>query len=168
MSSSNVYPLTWTQGIKGNKLFCRLLLCAEGMERTERRSCCCSDCRQHGWDIPGEQTLMPSYVQNITIPSALITKALGDRIKEALSAGEMVTVNLDLEGVSSLGEHVEPLRPRWLGPLVPSTHFTMSIKAHMGLHVHDGLRSSQFWNFLRYLIDIIKLEIYVSIFASIS
>ncbi|WJZ93028.1 hypothetical protein VitviT2T_011993 [Vitis vinifera] len=49
---------------------------------------------------------------NITIPSALITKALGDRIKEALSAGEMVTVNLDLEGVSSLGEHVEPLRPR--------------------------------------------------------
>ncbi|OMP06162.1 hypothetical protein COLO4_08300 [Corchorus olitorius] len=36
------------------------------------------------------------YVQNITIPLALITKSLGDSIKKALNSGEMVNINLDL------------------------------------------------------------------------
>lgn len=35
------------------------------------------------------------HVQNITIPSALISKAFGDKLKEALTNGEMVNVNLD-------------------------------------------------------------------------
>ncbi|KAJ0985414.1 hypothetical protein J5N97_003770 [Dioscorea zingiberensis] len=35
------------------------------------------------------------HVQNITIPSALISKAFGDNLKEALTNGEMVNVNLD-------------------------------------------------------------------------
>ncbi|KAL6528561.1 Vacuolar-sorting receptor 2 [Orobanche minor] len=36
-----------------------------------------------------------NYLQNISIPSALITKELGDRIKTELSKGEMVSINLD-------------------------------------------------------------------------
>ncbi|KAM0941161.1 putative EGF-like calcium-binding domain, PA domain, Thioredoxin-like superfamily [Dioscorea sansibarensis] len=35
------------------------------------------------------------HVQNITIPSALISKAFGDKLKGALTDGEMVNVNLD-------------------------------------------------------------------------
>ncbi|XP_051127143.1 vacuolar-sorting receptor 1-like [Andrographis paniculata] len=35
------------------------------------------------------------YVQNISIPSALISKELGDRIKKELGKGEMVNINLD-------------------------------------------------------------------------
>lgn len=35
------------------------------------------------------------YVEKISIPSALISKALGDNIKKALSEGEMVKINLD-------------------------------------------------------------------------
>jgi len=35
------------------------------------------------------------YVENISIPSVLISKSLGDSIKKALSDGEMVNMNLD-------------------------------------------------------------------------
>ncbi|XP_027350041.1 vacuolar-sorting receptor 1-like isoform X1 [Abrus precatorius] len=35
------------------------------------------------------------YVEKIIIPSALISKSVGDKIKEALSNGEMVNINLD-------------------------------------------------------------------------
>uniref|UniRef100_A0A175YJU9 Uncharacterized protein n=1 Tax=Daucus carota subsp. sativus TaxID=79200 RepID=A0A175YJU9_DAUCS len=36
-----------------------------------------------------------NYLQNITAPSALISKYLGDSIKKALSNGDMVNINLD-------------------------------------------------------------------------
>ena len=35
------------------------------------------------------------YIEKINIPSALISKSLGDNIKQALSSGAMVNVNLD-------------------------------------------------------------------------
>uniref|UniRef100_A0A804NYA8 Vacuolar-sorting receptor 1 n=1 Tax=Zea mays TaxID=4577 RepID=A0A804NYA8_MAIZE len=35
------------------------------------------------------------YLENITIPSALITKSFGDRLKKAIDSGDMVNVNLD-------------------------------------------------------------------------
>ncbi|PRQ22614.1 putative PA domain, thioredoxin-like protein [Rosa chinensis] len=38
---------------------------------------------------------LPDYLQNITIPEALISKSLGDSIKKALSDGEIVSINLD-------------------------------------------------------------------------
>uniref|UniRef100_A0A7N0ZWS1 EGF-like calcium-binding domain-containing protein n=1 Tax=Kalanchoe fedtschenkoi TaxID=63787 RepID=A0A7N0ZWS1_KALFE len=46
-------------------------------------------------DTPEEDNSDADYLQNITIPSALISKSLGDDIKRALSDGEMVNVNLD-------------------------------------------------------------------------
>ncbi|KAK1270684.1 Vacuolar-sorting receptor 1 [Acorus gramineus] len=46
-------------------------------------------------DSPGEENSSAEYLQNITIPSALITKTLGDSLKKALSNGDMVNVNLD-------------------------------------------------------------------------
>ncbi|KAM7526594.1 hypothetical protein LguiA_016496 [Lonicera macranthoides] len=46
-------------------------------------------------DTPEEEDARADYLQNITIPSALISKALGDSIKKALSSGEMVNINLD-------------------------------------------------------------------------
>ncbi|KAK9289464.1 hypothetical protein L1049_007619 [Liquidambar formosana] len=46
-------------------------------------------------DNPEEETAGADYLQNITIPSALISKTLGDRIKEALSKGDSVNINLD-------------------------------------------------------------------------
>jgi len=46
-------------------------------------------------DTPEEEHADAAYVQNITIPSALISKSLGDSIKKALSDGEMVSMNLD-------------------------------------------------------------------------
>uniref|UniRef100_A0A1D1Y6P4 Vacuolar-sorting receptor 2 n=2 Tax=Anthurium amnicola TaxID=1678845 RepID=A0A1D1Y6P4_9ARAE len=46
-------------------------------------------------DTPEEENANADYLQNITIPSALISKALGDSLKKALSNGEMVNVNLD-------------------------------------------------------------------------
>ncbi|KAA8517716.1 hypothetical protein F0562_015190 [Nyssa sinensis] len=36
------------------------------------------------------------YLQNLTIPSAFISKAFGDNIKNALSRGDLVNINLDL------------------------------------------------------------------------
>ncbi|KAL9662376.1 hypothetical protein QQ045_027209 [Rhodiola kirilowii] len=46
-------------------------------------------------DNPEEDKADADYLQNITIPSALISKRLGDDIKKALSDGEMVNINLD-------------------------------------------------------------------------
>ncbi|KAL0310085.1 UNVERIFIED_CONTAM: Vacuolar-sorting receptor 1 [Sesamum radiatum] len=45
-------------------------------------------------DTP-EEEMHADYLQNITIPSALISKDLGDKIKKELSKGEMVSINLD-------------------------------------------------------------------------
>lgn len=46
-------------------------------------------------DVPEEEIGNADFLQNITIPSALITKSLGDDIKKALVNGDMVNVNLD-------------------------------------------------------------------------
>ncbi|KAF6143041.1 hypothetical protein GIB67_041109 [Kingdonia uniflora] len=46
-------------------------------------------------DTPEEENSGAEYLQNISIPSALISKTLGDNIKKALSSGEMVNINLD-------------------------------------------------------------------------
>ncbi|XP_042022526.1 vacuolar-sorting receptor 1-like [Salvia splendens] len=46
-------------------------------------------------DTPENGDTQPDYLQNISIPSALISKGLGDRIKEVLSKGELVSINLD-------------------------------------------------------------------------
>ena len=36
-----------------------------------------------------------NYLENITIPSALITKSFGDRLKKAIDNGDMINVKLD-------------------------------------------------------------------------
>ncbi|GMH26386.1 hypothetical protein Nepgr_028229 [Nepenthes gracilis] len=46
-------------------------------------------------DVPEEEDSQPDYLRNITIPSALISQALGENIKNALSNREMVNINLD-------------------------------------------------------------------------
>ncbi|XP_057971054.1 vacuolar-sorting receptor 1-like isoform X1 [Malania oleifera] len=46
-------------------------------------------------DTPEEENAGADYVQKISIPSALISKSFGDKIKKALSNGEMVNINLD-------------------------------------------------------------------------
>ncbi|KAL8102048.1 hypothetical protein AgCh_026800 [Apium graveolens] len=46
-------------------------------------------------DTPEEEDARADYLQNITVPSALISKSLGDSIKKALSNGDMVNINLD-------------------------------------------------------------------------
>lgn len=46
-------------------------------------------------DTPEEDDTKADYTMNITIPSALISKELGDKIKKELSKGEMVNVKLD-------------------------------------------------------------------------
>ncbi|KAG6640325.1 vacuolar-sorting receptor 1-like [Carya illinoinensis] len=46
-------------------------------------------------DTPEEENADADYLQNITIPSALISKSLGDSIKKVISKGEMVNINLD-------------------------------------------------------------------------
>jgi hypothetical protein len=46
-------------------------------------------------DTPEEDASSENFVNNITIPSALITKRLGDNLKKALDGGEMVNVYLD-------------------------------------------------------------------------
>lgn len=47
-------------------------------------------------DAPEEErSTFADYLENITIPSALIRKTLGDDLKNALSKGDMVNVNLD-------------------------------------------------------------------------
>ncbi|KAI3677776.1 hypothetical protein L6452_37046 [Arctium lappa] len=46
-------------------------------------------------DTPEEETARNDYLQNISIPSALISQSLGEAIKRELSKPEMVKVNLD-------------------------------------------------------------------------
>ncbi|XP_074343603.1 vacuolar-sorting receptor 3-like [Apium graveolens] len=46
-------------------------------------------------DTPEEDVQSAKYIQNITIPSALLDKAFGEKLKQALSDGEMLNVNLD-------------------------------------------------------------------------
>ncbi|KAJ6407658.1 hypothetical protein OIU84_011030 [Salix udensis] len=59
-------------------------------------------------DTPEEENANADYLQNITIPSALISKTLGDSIKKAISNGEMVNVNLDwTEALPHPDERVE-------------------------------------------------------------
>ncbi|AEE79000.1 unnamed protein product [Arabidopsis thaliana] len=59
-------------------------------------------------DTPEEDKSDADYLQNITIPSALITKTLGDSIKSALSGGDMVNMKLDwTESVPHPDERVE-------------------------------------------------------------
>ncbi|KAK3135986.1 hypothetical protein QOZ80_5BG0426230 [Eleusine coracana subsp. coracana] len=45
-------------------------------------------------DTP-EESGRADYLENITIPSALITKSFGDKLKKAIANGDMVNVNLD-------------------------------------------------------------------------
>ncbi|XP_026393462.1 vacuolar-sorting receptor 4-like [Papaver somniferum] len=48
------------------------------------------------------------FIENITIPSALITKDFGEKLKKAISGGDMVNVNLDWrEAVPHPDERVE-------------------------------------------------------------
>ncbi|KAJ3682914.1 hypothetical protein LUZ60_013141 [Juncus effusus] len=46
-------------------------------------------------DTPEESSSSSDFVSNITIPSVLITKKLGDSLKKALDAGDMVSIILD-------------------------------------------------------------------------
>ncbi|XP_010938945.1 vacuolar-sorting receptor 3 [Elaeis guineensis] len=46
-------------------------------------------------DLPREDDKAAKYIQNITIPSALIDKKFGEKLKKAVLSGEMVNVNLD-------------------------------------------------------------------------
>ncbi|KAL5710068.1 Vacuolar-sorting receptor 1 [Ranunculus cassubicifolius] len=46
-------------------------------------------------DTPEEDNSHADYLQNITIPAALISKSLGDSLKKALVNGDMVNINLD-------------------------------------------------------------------------
>jgi hypothetical protein len=46
-------------------------------------------------DLPREDDEAAKYIQNITIPSALIDKKFGEQLKKAIKDGEMVNVNLD-------------------------------------------------------------------------
>ncbi|GMI89911.1 binding protein of 80 kDa 1;2, VACUOLAR SORTING RECEPTOR 2, VACUOLAR SORTING RECEPTOR 1;2 [Hibiscus trionum] len=46
-------------------------------------------------DGPEEEKARAEYLQNITIPSALISKSLGDSLKAALNDGKMVKISLD-------------------------------------------------------------------------
>ncbi|XP_073008579.1 vacuolar-sorting receptor 1-like [Typha latifolia] len=46
-------------------------------------------------DLPREDDEAAKYIQNITIPSALIDRKFGEQLKKAVRSGEMVNVNLD-------------------------------------------------------------------------
>lgn len=46
-------------------------------------------------DSPEEDGSSSKYIENITIPSALIEKSFGEKLKKAITSGEMVNVNLD-------------------------------------------------------------------------
>ncbi|GER44296.1 vacuolar sorting receptor family protein [Striga asiatica] len=46
-------------------------------------------------DTPEEEDARADYLQNISIPSALISKELGDKIKKELANSRMVSINLD-------------------------------------------------------------------------
>ncbi|KAL0376047.1 UNVERIFIED_CONTAM: Vacuolar-sorting receptor 3 [Sesamum calycinum] len=46
-------------------------------------------------DSPEEDVAAAKYIVNITIPSALVDKNFGEKLKKAISGGDMVNVNLD-------------------------------------------------------------------------
>ncbi|KAL0454310.1 UNVERIFIED_CONTAM: Vacuolar-sorting receptor 3 [Sesamum latifolium] len=46
-------------------------------------------------DSPEEDAAAAKYIVNITIPSALVDKSFGEKLKKAISGGDMVNVNLD-------------------------------------------------------------------------
>ncbi|TYH85998.1 hypothetical protein ES332_D01G010600v1, partial [Gossypium tomentosum] len=46
-------------------------------------------------DNPEEDSSSVKYIENITIPSALIEKTFGETLKKAIRGGDMVNVNLD-------------------------------------------------------------------------
>ncbi|XP_038684742.1 vacuolar-sorting receptor 3-like [Tripterygium wilfordii] len=46
-------------------------------------------------DTPEEDVSSSKYIENITIPSALVTKSFGEKLKKAINGGDMVNVNLD-------------------------------------------------------------------------
>ncbi|KAL1831664.1 hypothetical protein ACET3Z_001315 [Daucus carota] len=46
-------------------------------------------------DTPEEDVKAAKYIQNITIPSALLDKSFGEKLKKVISNGDMVNVNLD-------------------------------------------------------------------------
>ncbi|KAI3769998.1 hypothetical protein L6452_01116 [Arctium lappa] len=46
-------------------------------------------------DRPEEDGASAKYIENITIPSALISRSFGETLKKAISSGDMVNVNLD-------------------------------------------------------------------------
>ncbi|KAL0412627.1 UNVERIFIED_CONTAM: Vacuolar-sorting receptor 3 [Sesamum radiatum] len=46
-------------------------------------------------DSPEEDAAAAKYIVNITIPSALVDKSFGEKLKQAISGGDMVNVNLD-------------------------------------------------------------------------
>ncbi|KAE8687695.1 Vacuolar-sorting receptor 1 [Hibiscus syriacus] len=46
-------------------------------------------------DTPEKDSASARYIENITIPSALIQKTFGEALKKAASGGDMVNVNLD-------------------------------------------------------------------------
>ncbi|KAK1385702.1 EGF-like domain-containing protein [Heracleum sosnowskyi] len=46
-------------------------------------------------DTPEEDIKAAKYIQNITIPSALLDKSFGENLKKVISNGDMVNVNLD-------------------------------------------------------------------------
>ncbi|KAL2899790.1 Vacuolar-sorting receptor 2 [Bienertia sinuspersici] len=46
-------------------------------------------------DTPEEGTSEDDYVHNITIPSALISKSFGDKLKKSLSKDEVIKISLD-------------------------------------------------------------------------
>ncbi|KAB2089963.1 hypothetical protein ES319_A03G095300v1 [Gossypium barbadense] len=59
-------------------------------------------------DTPEEKNASAEYLQNITIPSALISKSLGDSLKNAITFGEMVKISLDwTESLPHPDERVE-------------------------------------------------------------
>ncbi|XP_020689742.1 vacuolar-sorting receptor 3 [Dendrobium catenatum] len=59
-------------------------------------------------DLPHEDDEAAKYIQNVTIPSALIDKKFGQDLKKAVASGEMVNVNLDWrEAVPHPDERVE-------------------------------------------------------------
>ncbi|KAH7366427.1 hypothetical protein KP509_18G077500 [Ceratopteris richardii] len=59
-------------------------------------------------DSPTEDTVAADFLDNITIPSALIEKSLGDKLKKAIGNNEMVSCKLDWrESVPHPDERVE-------------------------------------------------------------
>ncbi|GAA0158157.1 extracellular matrix structural protein [Lithospermum erythrorhizon] len=46
-------------------------------------------------DTPEEGSASAKYIENITIPSALIEKSFGEKLKKSIGGGDMVNVNLD-------------------------------------------------------------------------